>query len=138
MSGIIAPKYIPTLSEDGWISDPLQKGDLLFAQFMVSEYSQTTIYPGHVSSFSYIMAQGMGDPAETARLLERQLVTYFTRVFNNVTVNADYPAGQQGSRVYLTLSLNYEDDEGKTYSLLKAIESLNSKVLKIENIINGS
>ncbi len=136
-SVIIPPKYIPTLSEDGWMSDPLQKGDYLFAVFMLSEYSQTTIYPRQVSSFSYIMEEGTGDPAETARLLETQLTTYFTRHFNNVTVSADYPSGQQSSLVYLTLSLNYEDNNGKTYSLIKAIETLNSKVVKIENIVNG-
>jgi len=130
------PKYFPSLSENGWVSDALQKADLLFAQFMISEYSQTTIYFGKVSSLAYIIQEGSGDPLRTAELLETTLSDYFMNYFNNVSCSVTYPVGQEGSRVYLNIALAFEDTSGKTYSLTKVATLENSKVLAVENLNN--
>jgi hypothetical protein len=131
------PKYFPSLSEDGWVTNTIIKANYLFAHFFIAEYSQTTLYPGYVSSLPYIIEQGMGDPNETANLLNKALSNYFTRYFNNVTVEVDYPLGQEGSRVYLTIFVSFDGPNGQTYSLGKIINMVNSKVISIENLNNG-
>ncbi len=131
------PLYYPSLSDIGWISDSLQKADALFADFLVAEYSQSTLYPGQVSSLTYIMQQGSGDPTLTAENLENALLEYFSRYFSNVTCNVTYPGNQQSSRVYLNIALAFEDpNNGKTYSLTKVATLQDSKVVAIENLNN--
>ena len=131
------PTYYPSLSENGWVQDSLQKADALFADFLVAEYSQSTLYPGQVSSMTYLIQKGSGDPTYTAELLENALSDYFAKYFNNITCSVTYPTGQTSSRVFLNIALAFEDpNNSKTYSLTRVATLQDSKVVAIENLNN--
>ena len=129
--------YYPSLSEDGWVRDSLQKADYLFGDFFVANYSQTVIYPGKVSSLPYIIQQYSGDPNSTAEALEKQLIEYFSEYFPNVECQVTYPTGQASSRVFLNIVLAFQDpNTGAMVSITKVATLQDSKVVNIENLNN--
>lgn len=128
------PTYFPSLSEDGWVTNALQKADYLFSQMMIADYSQSVLYSGKITSLPYIIQQGSGDPILTANLLETALENYFSNYFSNVTCSVTYPDGQADSAVYLNIALAFEDAKGKTYSLSKVFDLTNSKTASIQNL----
>ena len=51
----MAKKVLPTLTVDGFVNSVPQTCDYLLAYFFLSQYSQSNLYYGKVSSLAYII-----------------------------------------------------------------------------------
>lgn len=77
---------VPCLGSLGWTSDLKNKFDLLLGHFFVSDYKQTHLYYGNVSSLPRIMEQAgnLLDPA--LAMVKDALDAYLRRYYDSVNV----------------------------------------------------
>lgn len=129
---------VPTLSQDGWVTDPNIKGDYLLSHFFLSEYSQTQLYPNNVSSLPWLIQNNQGNNNALQNQAEDMLSSYFSRYFTQVdvqvSINQD-PANNAKSQ--LNFYVSYNDETGKRISLGKSVSTNNSKIENIIAINNG-
>lgn len=129
---------VPTLSTAGWVTELSEKADRVMAYFFVSEFSQTALYPGGISSLPYLVATFGETPLKLIEQLQNTMSALLQRYFDqaHVTVDYDIPDPQSPSRYNVTVDATVV--EGKyRYSVGKLISTLDSKVLEIININNG-
>lgn len=125
-------KLLPTLSDDGWVSDSRKKADYLLAHFFESDYSQTALYLGNVSSLSWVMQEGNNDMPKTVRLLRDTINDYLSRYFESVETEVSVnEANQPSSYVYLNIYIGFTDSEGKEYTLSRLLETIDGKLNKV-------
>lgn len=132
--------FMPALSEDGWVSDPLIKADYVFSHFFASNYSQSQIYSGGVSSIAWVIQQTQGDVRKTITLLTETLIRYFGRYFKNpiVDIREIAPFGVSIDNIRASLSIYVGITvNGKEVSLSKVMELTNSNTFKIVKTNNG-
>lgn len=132
--------HVPSLSENGWVNDPLLKADYLLGHFFASDYSQSTVYAGNVSSMAWVIFKTQGKVKDTVRLLSDTLSTYLGRYFESPVVNVSEYTGPGynlgGSNVALSIYVGIYVN-GKEVSVTKALELTNSNSFKIISINNG-
>lgn len=123
---------LPTLSPEGWVQSTAELADYLIAHFFASEYSQSHLYQGNVSSFQWIIQETQGNMTKTQSLLKDTLSIYYGRYFDNVVVETSYTQSPPDSvKVVLNLYLSFTDKTGKDFVLGRTLELLNSKISKI-------
>jgi hypothetical protein len=129
---------IPILGSEGWVTDPQHKLTCMLAHALVSDYSQTTIYAGKVTSLAYIIATHQTDQTEMADVMESTLREYYSRVFLVSDISVMYSdVIDQKYKLYISVSVIAN---GETYSLSVACDVDNgtlSHVLKIVNDTGG-
>lgn len=129
---------VPSLGPDGWCADPAKMGDILFSHFLLSDYSQSNLFLGQVSSLAYLIHKNAGSLEQTASAVQSTLITYFGKHFNNVNVVVDpvtteSPATDAGIRIYI----EYTDNDGNKHSVGKLATLANGEVSKVITIFNG-
>lgn len=133
-------KYLPSLSSAGWISDPDVIANHLFATFFLTDYSQTALYTGHVSSFAYCMH--LYNPSDQDRtkltsMIDKVLTVYYLRYFDDVTVETSLTQDSEDfSKLELNIFLEYVDGD-KRNTLYKAIQVVDGKARSVIDINNG-
>lgn len=128
----------PSLSEDAWVSNSVKTADNLMSHFLLSDYSQTYLYKGLVSSLPWIIQNTQGDMTRTLQLVQATLVTYFTRYFNNVVCEVtEVPNTTDPSKGQISIYLKFTDTENKEYVLGRLITIIDTKISEIINISNG-
>lgn len=129
---------LPSLSEDGWLTSSVSKADALFSHFILSDYSQTYIYYGNITSFPWILQKNQGNIKSLINDLQNSLTLYFGRYFNNVQVEStEEPNLNSPSKQIITIYISFEDSDNKVYNLAKLLEISDLKVKKIIDISNG-
>lgn len=133
----MSSNVVPTLSTDGWVETPIIKADRLFAHFFVSEYSQTFLYKGNVTSFPYIIQNNKEDPSGTASAVKISLTNYFNRYYENCDVAVDWKmAPEDTARVELEIYVELLDSDGVKFSLGNTVTLIDSKVEKVVKLNN--
>jgi len=131
---------LPTLSGSGWITEIAEKTDRLFAYFFVSEYSQTHLYKGNVTSLPFIVQQYGHDEFAIGPNLEKSLHLYLSRYYDDVrievTVTSNGELGEGSTELDIRVDAVLTED-GKQYSLGRLISTVDSKIMKIIKINNG-
>lgn len=127
---------LPTLSSSGWIEEVAEKADRVMSYFFVSEYSQSEIFKGNVTSLPHLIQQFGNDPLvlreEVTRKLQGLLERYFEEaVVTTEITNEDQPA----SRIDLEISVRVRED-GESYSLAKLVKTVNGKVEEFIRVNN--
>lgn len=134
----MAKVLLPSLSEDSWVGGTRRKLDYLFSHFLASDYSQSYIYYGNVSSYAKILQEKQGDfgaiASETETVLDRYFSRYFPEVLVECSDTTDYE--NDPSRGKTSIFLQVTDEEGKSYSLGKELQFSNMKVINIINLNN--
>lgn len=106
----------------------------------MSDYSQTALYTGHVSSFAYCMM--LYNPSDQDRtkltaLIDKVLTVYYLRYFDDVTVETSLTQDTEDfSKLELNIFLEY-DTGNKRNTLYKAIDVVDGKARSIIDINNG-
>lgn len=132
------PKYYPSLSEDGWVEEPVKIADWIMADFFSSDYSQTFSHPGHVASFAYIVHKYQGSITDTVNKLTQVLTIYFSRYFDNVLVEIeDVEPDQTIPTRTLSIYVVFSDSKGVRYNLGKQATFEGSKLLTVINVLKG-
>ena len=79
---------VPSLTD--WITDPQRQLNTMFANALLSDYSQSDIYLGNVTSLPYLVAQHQHNPTTMANVMEDALHAYYIRVFPIVSVSVTF------------------------------------------------
>lgn len=130
-------RYVPTLSEDAWVSDAKQKADYLMAHFFLSDYSQTQLYVGKVSSLPWVIQSTQGNMMQTVLQLQQTLETYFGRYFDNVVVDVVDQTPTDSSSAEIVLYIAFTDPEtGATHTVNEVLRERNGIFSRIASISN--
>lgn len=125
-------KLLPTLSSDDWVDGTEKKADYLLAHFFESDYSQTSLYLGKISSLSWVIQEGNNDMNKTLSLLRTTINDYLSRYFESVetevSINQD---NQPSSYVFLNLYIGFTDSDGNEYTLSRLLKLLDGKLNQV-------
>ena len=125
---------IPALTIDGFITNKRLMITKIWEYFLASEYSQSNIFHGDITSFKYIMATSTPG-RDLINTLESELTKLFNRYYDvvhvDVLINEDIDTGTQ--RVSMAVTIK---EDGKTYHLSNEIAYTNGKIENFENKID--
>lgn len=128
---------LPSLSEDGWVSTDGRQGAILFSHIFLSDYSQTYVYDGEVTSLAWMVATCQGDTSKLNSLAKSTLERYFGRYFAEVVVETKTdPDPNNPSKYGLTIYLSYTGKDGVRYNLGKMAQVDNDIIKKVVNLNN--
>lgn len=129
----------PSISEDGWVTAPLQKGDYMLSHFILNERSQSYLYDGNIVSLPGLVQRYKDDISGLATNTQQQLFDQFSRYFTNVVVETENTAdADDPSKYTLSIYVSYDDQKGQRYNVGQAALITNSKVEKIILANNGT
>lgn len=128
---------VPTLTPAGWVTNVVDKLDFLITYAFLSNYSQTNIYAGKVTSIPWLIQKHGADVDGLMSQMTVSLEQYFRRYFDEVAVvversKLDNPAS---NKVTMSLIVNVTDD-GIKYSLAHAISMKDSNFLSYAKLNN--
>lgn len=124
----------PTLTVGtGLISNPNDLMILCFKDFLVSDYSQTTILRGHISSLKYILSN-YSDKYEIRDAIKNSLELIYSNYFQNVMVLITMDDYSSGSIVTYTINISGYQDANQ-YVLSQVISQSNKELLNYDEII---
>lgn len=126
---------VPTLSTTGSQQSPKLKMAKLFEYFLISDYGQSFIYAGNVTSLRYIISKNPSDVDTIKENIKEALIKMYNRYFDatEVTVNSkvidgitklvievdsEYGGGKVSLRESLTVSDIKETFDGTYYNEL--------------------
>lgn len=134
----MSSKILGTLSIDGWINELAAVCDRLLAYFLVSDYSQTELYPDEISSLPYIIKTYGDDEIRLKSVLTSTLNKYLSRHFDRADVSVSTNnVSTTDYRLEIKLIITvYQNDV--QYSVGQLIQTVNSVVTNIVNINNYS
>lgn len=120
----------PTLSPLGFVHDPQQKIEWIFADYIAAKFSQSTMNYGRVSSLSFDEFDGNYEGHRTAEILQASLTKLFSAYFEaaSVQVTDDSIVGDQETKVIVKGAFT---QDGKTYQLNETLAILNGKINKL-------
>ena len=119
---------LPMLSGEGWQKDPDMIMSKLFIHIFLTDYSQSNIYQGKVTSLQYILAEYGDDVPKLTREVTEAVKTYYRNYFDSADV--EFELSQQDDPdvsakmifdIRITTTLN-----GKTYDLNRTMQIDNS------------
>ena len=128
---------IGTLGPDGWATSPQKKFEYAIAHFFASEYSQTYLFPGNISSLTWIVQTAQGDMPKFISLLETTLTGYLSTMFNNVVVEANEIPSDVQFRGEVRLYVSVTDASGVELNLGKVLKTEEGLIREIVDIINA-
>jgi hypothetical protein len=113
---------LPTLTDDGILEDDRLKSVKLFEYFLVSEYSQSTIFFGDISSLKYLIAEYSDDYSTLTNEIQNTLTKLYNRYFDHSDV---------------TCVLKNQDDQTNAFDLFIEIEITNdNKKFKLSKTVS--
>jgi hypothetical protein len=131
------PRRVPALSEDAWVTDAKQKADYLMAHFFLSDYSQTQLYVGNVSSMAWIIQATQGDMMQTVLQLRQALQLYFGRYFEDVVADVADNTPADSSAAEIVIYIAFKDPEtGIVHTLNELLRERNGVFSRVASINN--
>lgn len=127
------------MSTQGWVTDLSSKIDFLLAHFVSTDAQQSNVYKGQVSNLQSIIQQYNGDPLGAADQIQRAVMVYLGRYYENVIADATFSlenAAESQTTVKITLALNFTED-GKSYPVNRLLTFFNGKFQAISEVNNG-
>lgn len=76
----------PTFSESGWITDPKQKIEWIFSDYIKAKYSQSIVNYGKISSLSFDEFDGNYEGIKTADIIQRSLTKLYSAFFETADI----------------------------------------------------
>lgn len=124
---------VPALSADGWVQSSKERADYLLSHFYLSDYSQTHLYTGNVSSLSYLMTTYGHDKYLLQTNLQRTLQDYFVRYnFKNVIVDITIEEESPDSnKQMLKIYMGFTDEDGQDITMENVLSIINGKFAKV-------
>jgi hypothetical protein len=127
----------PSLTH-GWANNTLSVADNLLTCFILSDYSQTYLYKGMVSSLPWIMHEAQDNVSGMLDLITVTLTNYFNRYFNNTEVEVkDVTDPLTPSKGALSIYVKFTDTTNQEFVLGKMLSIIDSKIKEVININNN-
>lgn len=130
--------FFPSLSDQGWVKSNREIADFALSHFFESNYSQSQLYNGSVSSLAYIIQENNGDVNSTASDIETKLTSYLLSMLPGVVVSCvPNTADTTTSESSVSLYISFNDSTGKKVTMSNLLEIKNSKLYKVTNLNNN-
>lgn len=128
---------VPTLSEDGWVSDPAKMLDYLFSYYILTDAQQTLVFRDSIVSLPATYHLFINDPDNLAIGIQSDFSKLLDRHFstNEVQCYAKQDATNPGL-FYIFLSASITDDNGVRHELnniTQLKEGRSNKVIRYNN-----
>lgn len=120
----------PTLSEFGLIHDPKQKIEWIFADYIASKHSQSTINYGQNASLSFDEFDGNYEGIRTASIMQASLVAIFSAYFEQTDIQVTDSSDPDSKTVNVTVKGIFVQ-EGKNYQLNEVLSVNNGRINKL-------
>ena len=128
----------PSLDTDGWVNTSIKVADYLFSHFFLSDYSQTAVFNGKVSSFAWILQRHQSDIPQIMSVTQSTLSEYFSKQFSEVEVQiGEIPNTESINDHKLSIFLTFKDLDGITHNLERIIKYQGLKVSEIIAVVNN-
>lgn len=128
---------VPCIGTLGWVRDSANKFDLLMSHFMLSDYNQTYVYKGKVTSLPRIMELHGNNANRVIEDLKQGLKSYLGRYYDSVSVEVENSNPDDPS-INATLSVKIGVlDKGIQRVYGRILQSTDGKIDKILKINNG-
>ena len=135
---MVAKKIMGTLSTEGWIAEIAARCDRLLSYFFVSDYSQSELYSGNISSLPYIIKTYGDDELRLKTTLTNTLNDYLGRYFDRAdVVTSTNVVSDTDNRIEIKLIITVYEDNVQ-HSVGHLIQTVNSTISSIVNINNTS
>lgn len=127
-----------TLSTQGIIQDLEHQADKIFSYFITSEYSQSVLYAGNVSSLPWLVRTYRHDPVLLQQAVKDTLDRLFKRYFDdvsNIVEAVQYDSEDDGKyiiRIRSTVMLNSQE-----YNLAREVKYINGSFVSVINLTQG-
>ena len=127
---------VPSLSSNGWLSEISERADALIAYYFTSDFSQSYIYQGQVTSLTYHIQNYSATPDRLENRIQSDLSAMLSRYFNNVDLACDVSelSEDQPDKLNVTIEGSLTDN-GFKYDIGRAIRVENNRVTKISAVI---
>ncbi len=128
---------VPTLSDMGWINDPVLKLNTIYNYFQASEEAQTFNYDGKISSLKYLLAKYGTEEEELSLQVTGLLKGMLSRYFYSaeVTTWITYPDGDDGKVFVINLDMEvFEKDNPNSFKLSRTIINRDHILENLEKI----
>jgi hypothetical protein len=125
---------LPELGSGGWVTEPMKQLDLLLAHAMESDYSQSTIYFGNITSIPYLFQKFQHDPGRLCSELENMLSAYLSRYFDTVSVRCT-TEDKEDNKYDLYISGTVKR-KGLSYELAKVVDLENNRMRYVAEVNN--
>ncbi len=135
----MSDKLVPTLSGRGWLRSPAEKVDQILSWFYVSDYSQSELFRGNITSFAYLVQRYGSDKNQLTSRTESTLESYFKRYLPGtiVEVTAEYLDKVIGDGPYqLNILLRGQNADGSIWNYADKLEVLNSTFKRVMQGVN--
>lgn len=129
---------VPVMGTQSLVSDSANKFFQLMSDLYVSDYNQTQLYPGNVTSLARLIQQAGTDGNKAATIIQSALSVYFSRYYDgcrvDVTVEDDVNSGRQDQLV-LRLKIGVQEQGvNQVYDyMVKSTNSMLDELIRINN-----
>ncbi len=132
-------KLVPTLSGRGWLRTSAEKADQILSWFYVSDYSQSELFLGNITSFAYLVQRYGSDKNMLVTHTNDTLEAYFRRYMPNtfVSVTAKYLNEELQDGPYaLNILLRGQNSDGSFWNYADEIQVINSTFKRVMRGVN--
>jgi hypothetical protein len=120
---------IPTLTVDGWDTNPVSQMSKLWEYYQAADYSQSNLFRGRVTSLKYTL-QTQVQPELLAKAIEADIENLYGEYFDTVAPLVDVKY-IEGDIVNINIDINTTRDTN-TFKLSRAIKGRKSGVIEFE------
>lgn len=118
----------PTFTDAGYITDPKQKIEWIFSDYIKAKYSQSIMNYGNISSLSFDEFDGNYEGIKSADIIRRSLTKLYSAYFDtaDIEVTDDSIAGEGVTKVTVKGVLS---QNGSRYQLNESLSVHNGRVV---------
>lgn len=135
----MAEYKIGTLSDQGWVSDPMAMLNYIMSCYMLTDAAQSYAFQNELISLPFTYQLYINDPDKMASAISNDLTMLLTRYFAHADVVCDSKKITD-SHYAILLKAVIIDDNGIRYDLSKIMELDNNdfrKIIEINNYGDG-
>lgn len=121
----------PVLGPEGYIYDPKQKIEAIFADYIAAKNSQSTIFHGQIQSLSFDEYQGQYEAILSSEIIKASLEKLFEAYFDNVDITATDNADEMDTQITKVTIIGDLVDRGARYRLNEVLTTNNGKIKRL-------
>jgi len=124
---------LPTLTLTGWIYDKNIIIKKLMEYFLTSDYSQSTLYYGKISSLKYLIKEYQYDKSLLIDNVKNTLENLYKRYFKEVEIEISIDDSTSEAVMYLDITCY--DEDNKKYTLTQSFNINEDIMTKVDEKI---
>ena len=136
----MATPALPTLTKSGFLKPDKSLLERLLLYFIASEYSQSIIYQGKISSLKYLLMKYGNDENKLITEVNYTLTDLYKRYFDSVNIKVDIKTSQDQTfkdKIQRTLVINIEATyNGKLITLNEELDITKNNISELDYILS--